>query len=143
MLNGRQLTICWHADDLKISCFNINAVSNTITWLKSICGEMHDSLGNNHDYLGMWLDLSSKVEVKVSMEDYLKKVIDKFLEDIKGMASTSATENMFKLRDYDTIKLLHRTQKIAFHHSVAQLLNDEMLFFVSCAVALSCHSLSL
>ena len=83
---------------------------------------MHDSLGKNHNYLGMWLDLSSKVEVKVSMEDYLKKVIDKFLEDIKGMASTSATENMFKLRDYDTIKLLHRTQKIAFHHSVAQLL---------------------
>ena len=43
------------------------------------------------------------------MENYLKKVINKFPDDIKGTASTPTKENLFKVRDIDTRKLLHGT----------------------------------
>ena len=65
-------------ENLKFSHIDRNMVTNTITWLKLIYVEMHRSWGKKHDYLGMWLDFSLKGKVKVSMEDYLKKVIDKF-----------------------------------------------------------------
>ena len=55
MIGGKQITLCWHMDDLKISCVDANEVTKIIQWLESEYGEMHGSRGNIHDYLGMWL----------------------------------------------------------------------------------------
>ena len=32
---GKQLTVCWHVDDLKISCVDANEVTKMIQWLES------------------------------------------------------------------------------------------------------------
>ena len=58
------------------------------------------------------------------MEEYHKKVISKLLEDIKGMDSTPDIEVLFKVQDNDTRKMLHGTKKIAFHHSVVQIISN-------------------
>ena len=53
MLGGKQLTVCWNMDDLKISCTDANEVIKMIQWLESDNGEMNGSRGKRHDYLGM------------------------------------------------------------------------------------------
>ena len=35
MIGGKQLTVCWHVDDLKISCVDANEVTKMIQWLES------------------------------------------------------------------------------------------------------------
>ena len=49
-----------------------------IQWLESEYGEMHGSNGKRYDYLGMWLDSSISGEVRISMEEYLRGVLDDF-----------------------------------------------------------------
>ena len=41
MIDGKQLTLCWHVDDLKISCVDANEVTKMIEWIESEYGEMH------------------------------------------------------------------------------------------------------
>ena len=38
MIGGKQLTICWHVDDLKIPCVDVNKVTKMIQWLESEYG---------------------------------------------------------------------------------------------------------
>ena len=75
-LNGKQLKICCNIYDLNISHVDRNMVTSTITCIKFIYIEMYGSQGKRHDYLIIWLGFSSKGEVKVSMEEYLNKVIN-------------------------------------------------------------------
>ena len=67
MIGGKQLTVCWHVDDLKISCVDANEVTKMIQWLESEYGEMHGSRGKRHDYLVMWLYYSITGELRISM----------------------------------------------------------------------------
>ena len=82
MVGGKQLTVCWYVDDLKISYVDANEVTKMIQWLESEYGEMHRLRGLRHDYLGIWLDYSIPGEVRISMEEYLMGVLDDFREDI-------------------------------------------------------------
>ena len=52
MVGGKQLILCWHVDDIKISCVDGNEVSNIILWLESEYREMHGLRGKRHNYLG-------------------------------------------------------------------------------------------
>jgi hypothetical protein len=72
-VNGKQFTMTWHVDELKLSHVDATVVDEMISWLKSIYGEdMRVSRGMKHDYLGMDLDYSFPGEVRVTMVDYLK-----------------------------------------------------------------------
>ena len=53
-----------------------------IQWLESEYGEMHGSRGKRHGYLGIWLDYSIPGEVRISMEEYMRGVINDFPEEI-------------------------------------------------------------
>jgi hypothetical protein len=72
-------------EDLKLSYVEVKEVNKTIEWLQRIYREgMRTSQGKKHDYLGINLEYSVPGEVKVSMVDYLKRVITKFPEVITG-----------------------------------------------------------
>ena len=68
MVNGKQMTVCWHVDDLFIGHEDPKVISNFLNWL----GVRYDTadkklnVGCNprHDYLGMNLDFSTSGEVK-------------------------------------------------------------------------------
>ena len=62
------MTITWHVDDLKISHNSDDVISDVITWLESIYGQLDASRGTKHQYLGMDLDYSDGGKVKISME---------------------------------------------------------------------------
>ena len=46
-IGGKQLTVCWHVDDLKIALVDTNEVTKMIQWLESEYGEMHGSRGED------------------------------------------------------------------------------------------------
>jgi len=75
-INGRQCTIVWHVDDLKISHVSEDVVENIIACLNKKFGKespLTTSRGKILEYLGLTLDYSKKGRVKISMYEYVKK----------------------------------------------------------------------
>jgi hypothetical protein len=68
VVKGKQVTICFHIDDCKISHKSSAVIDNAVAWLrvkyKSIfeggLGQMKVHWGKTHKYLGMSLDFSHK-----------------------------------------------------------------------------------
>ena len=71
-INGKQLTLVWHVDDIKASRIEAEVVTRMAKWLrktyerlfKDSSGNMELCRGKVHDYLGMNLDYIIKGEVK-------------------------------------------------------------------------------
>ena len=81
-----------------------------IQWLESEYGEMHGSRGKKHDYLGMCLDYSILGEVRISMEEYLRGLLNDFPEEIKETPETPAASNIFNVRYDNEQELLNKTR---------------------------------
>ena len=60
---------------------------------------MHGSSRKKHDYLGMWLDYLIPGEVRISMEEYLKGVLDNVPKEITEIPKTPAASNLFNFRE--------------------------------------------
>ena len=108
IVKGKQLTICFHVDDCKISHVLTKVVDTMVKWLRkeyeSIfedgSGQMTVSRGKVHTYLGMTLDYRTKGCVKVTMLDYVEEIIDAFEKaDPKssGTKTSAAPDNLFKV----------------------------------------------
>jgi hypothetical protein len=68
MIDGKQCTILWHVDDLKLSHMDDAVVEEIISKLNERYGKeapLVVTRGKVHDYLGMTLDFSVKGKVKV------------------------------------------------------------------------------
>ena len=84
MIKGKQMTICFHVDDCKISHVNARVINYTIAWLReeyeSIfingTGKMKVARGKVHMYLGMTLDFTTPKLVKVTMIDHVNEIIE-------------------------------------------------------------------
>ena len=55
MVNGRQMTVVWHVDDLKVSQKSDYEITSFTDYLIIIYGGLSISRGKVHDYLGMLL----------------------------------------------------------------------------------------
>ena len=55
MINGKQFTIVWHVDDLKISHVDGKEVDESQDEFEDEVGEVKVSHGEMHDFLGMIL----------------------------------------------------------------------------------------
>jgi len=122
MVDGAQMTLTFHVDDIKISHVNPAEVIRHINWFKSIYDtNVRVSRGTTHDYLGMMLSYSNR-QVRILMTDYVKKVINGFMEDIRGSASTPAVEHLFQIRAEEERVKLDNQRAQCFHGTVAQLL---------------------
>ena len=78
MIDGKQLTVAWHVDDLRA----LHVLSTVVDqFIKDL---VEDEFGKEaplnklcrkiHDYLGMKLDFSKPREVTITMIDYIKSV---------------------------------------------------------------------
>jgi hypothetical protein len=129
-VGGKQMTIVWHVDDLKVSHFDPRVVTRMADWLKKKyerlfddgSGAMKICRGNIHEYLGMTLDLSALGEVKVTMIPYIKEIVDLFRkhDDTDRIAATPASDHLFKVND-DTESLGTKKANV-FHHFTAKCL---------------------
>ena len=70
VVSGKQLTVCWHVDDLKVSHVNKHVITKFIqklNWLYGKKDKLTVSQGKYHHYLGMYLDFRTDGVVCVDM----------------------------------------------------------------------------
>ena len=95
IVNGEQLTVCWHVDDLKSSHINPKVNDEFLQWIKDTfrqLGEVKMTLGPLHDYLGMTLDYSVPAQVSIDMSHYVEKMVKEFpQENLRGASVASLT----------------------------------------------------
>mmetsp|Transcript_26964 Transcript_26964/g.38237 ORF Transcript_26964/g.38237 Transcript_26964/m.38237 type:complete len:164 (-) Transcript_26964:270-761(-) len=104
MVNGKQMTVSWHVDDLKPSHEDSKAVDGSIRWVENtygLIGNLKVVRGKIHNYLGMTLDNSMKRRVSVNMTSYVKSMVDNFPaeETSVGKVPTPWNENFFKVQE--------------------------------------------
>eukprot|EP00957_Ditylum_brightwellii_P197743 15065216-Ditylum_brightwellii.AAC.1 len=122
-INGKQCTIVWHVDDLKISHVDQGVVDDIINKLQDKYGKeapLTVTRGTIHDYLGMKLDFSTKGLVKIDMMEYIEKMLDNLPEEFDGGASTPAANHLHEV-NAEGVKLSEKESEF-FHHNVAKLL---------------------
>jgi hypothetical protein len=123
IVNGKQLTVAWHVDDLKVSHVDVTVVDEFINQMELEFGKetpINKARGKIHDYLGMELDYSHQGMVSINMCEYLKSIIHDLPEEMKGTASTPAANHLFEVNDNPTY--LDKERKSMFVHLVMQLL---------------------
>ncbi len=131
MVNGSQMMVRWHMDDLMISHTSNEAISQFLRVMKDIYGDnLAETTGSVHDYLGMIFDFSEQDKVKINMTKYLSKVIADFPKEIVGKAATPAGDHLFKVRDEG--RKLNDEQADAFHHTVYRQFVHDATFKQQC-----------
>jgi hypothetical protein len=124
MVNGKQLTVQFHVDDLKISHMDETVIKDMVNDLNGIFGQdgtlLEASYGKVHEYLGMTIDYSEENVVKFTMYDYLEDILAESPDDMKGMAVTPAHSKLFQVNQ-ECEKLDPKTMDW-FHRTVARLL---------------------
>jgi len=123
MINGKQCTIGWHVDDLKLS-----HVEQVV--LDDIANKLNDKYGQEtplvvhrgtvHNYLGMTIDYSEKGKVKFTMPDYIDTLLDECPSDFDGTAITPASNYLFNIND--KAEMLDDDHSTEYHHLTAKLL---------------------
>ena len=128
-INGKQCTIVWHVDDLKISHVDANVVTDILKQLDEKYGQeivngkkagISITRGKIHDYLGMTLDYTEDGFVKIDMVEYIAKCLADLPERMQGKANTPAADDLFII-DVDS-ELLDKKGSEFFHSKVAQIL---------------------
>ena len=128
-INGKQCTIVWHVDDLKISHVDSKAVTTILDLLDAQYGQeivggkrapLTITRGKIHDYLGMLLDYSESGIVKINMIEYIQKILDEMPENMDGTATSPAADYLFTVTE--GIELIDKANKEFFHATVAKLL---------------------
>ena len=139
VVKGKQITVCFHVDNCKISHELPQVIDKTIDWLKAEyesifedgSGEMKVHRGKVHKYLGMSLDFSNKGQCIVTMNDYVADIVkdydlvlakydDGFLPVTKQRFESPALENLFTVNE--DCEKLPEDMAADFHTIVAKTL---------------------
>jgi len=116
MVDGVQVTVAFHVDDLLITSVSDAALEHVIVGLRKEFVAVTVNRDPNHSYLGMNL-MTNDEEVTVDMSGYLKKL----LADRKvRRAHSPASGNL--CRDFEDSPLLSEQDKADFHSDVAKIL---------------------
>ena len=123
IVNGKQCTVLWHVDDLKISHVDTKVVTDVINTINAEFGKeapITINRGKVLEYLGMTLDYSTPGKVKIVMSDYIDKMLDGLPPDMDGTAATPAADHLFQVSEEPN----HLDEKTAqfFHHYEAKAL---------------------
>jgi hypothetical protein len=129
-VKGKQLTVVWHVDDLKVSHVLATVVTRMADWLKKTyerlfddgSGKMKICRGKIHEYLGMTLDFTVPGQVRITMLPDINKIVDQFsqYDNSTSIAATPAAKHLFKVNN-EAVPL-SKDQKTVFHNFVAKCL---------------------
>jgi hypothetical protein len=124
MVNGKQCTIVWHVDDLKISHVDMEVNEEILTLLNERYGKeapLVVTRGLIHEYLGMTLDYSEEGKVKIIMSKYIEEMLGELPPDMDGESATPAANHLFTVNEKNPILLDEATAEF-FHANTAKLL---------------------
>ena len=122
-INGKQQTVLWHVDDLKISHIDEQVNTDTIKLIDDEFGKeapITITRGKIHDYLGMTLDYTEPGKVMIKMLDYVEKMLADLPKEMDGHAPTPAGNHLFTV-DEDQDKVDEERAQF-FHTYVAKTL---------------------
>ena len=120
-VNGHQMTIVWHVDDLNVSHKDPWEATTMAIFLSKIYGDLKVQCGKQFKYLGMDVDYSTPGEVKISMIPCIGNILKDVPEEITGTAATPAADFLFEVRANTKLTKLPKEQEMAFHDNVAKL----------------------
>ena len=116
MINGKQCTIGWHVDDIKISHVNSEVVDGILNKLDERYvkeSPMVTTRGKIHNYLGMKLDYNINGKVQIIMFKFIAKRIEEFPMELDGEPTSPAANHLFEV--YDNGIKLKPEQNDRFH----------------------------
>jgi hypothetical protein len=122
-INGKQCTIIWHVDDLKISHVDSTVVEEIVQQIDARYGKeapVTVTRGKKHDYLGMTIDYTAPGKVTFSMNDYVENLLEECPDDMLGTAATPAAKTLFEIND--AAPKLEPERAEQFHHLTAKTL---------------------
>jgi hypothetical protein len=95
-INGKQTTITWHIDDLKVSHIDPFQITKFAAYLAAIYGNsLVVHRGKIHDYLNMDLNFATEGIAQVSMITYTSKILTDFPKPITTSCATPAANHLF------------------------------------------------
>lgn len=124
MVDGKQCTVLWHVDDLKISHVSTSVVDGILDMLNKRYGKdapLTVTRGLVHDYLGMTIDFTIKGKVMIKMDDYVDNIMSEAKADMEGVATSPAAEHLYEVNEVDPDILLDKDAQY-FHTMTAKLL---------------------
>jgi hypothetical protein len=124
LIDGKQCTVGWHVDDVKISHMDSKVVDQIIADMEAEFGKeapLSKSRGKKHDYLGMILDYSVPGELMVNMVSYVKMVLNGVPADMRGKAVNPAASYLYKINQDNPHYLDEETAEM-FHSVTMQLM---------------------
>ena len=126
LINGKQMAIIWHVDDLKISHVDRFKVTKMLCVLDRLYPGLTIKICRVHTYLGMEMDFTEKGKVSIAMHKYLDNILKEFPEHIGTTATSPAADHLFQVRPDDEAPRLPEPQAVALHHT-----NTQLLFLIS------------
>jgi hypothetical protein len=117
MVDGKQITIAFHVDDLLVTSENKQAIDELMTMLQENFAAITINRGNNHSYLSMNINIDSE-GIHLDMEAYIEKCLEG--KSVSTSSTSPAGENLFVI-DEDS-KKLGEDELRTFHSDVAKLL---------------------
>lgn len=117
---GKQCTIVWYVDDVKVSHVDKAVVENVIKGLEEEFGSVNPVFGNEQEYLGMKLRIDDERKLHIDMRDQVSEIIQDFSLDIKGTVSSPATRSLMTIDE--EVRSLNKSQSKEFHSVVAKML---------------------
>ena len=125
MVNGKQLTISWYVDDLKMSHMEKQGLERLVKKIEKRFGDIKPVFGKEHDYLGMGIKfLKNEQSFEINMSSHIKEAIEifgrVFNEDVSKPVGTPAGRGLFELDKQSP--LLSTDKANTFHKIVAKLL---------------------
>ena len=122
MVNGKQLTVAWHVDDLKVLHAEESALDDFIAMMEKEFGTnapLSVSRGPVQEYLGMTMDSSEKGRVVIKISDYGKTMFNDAPPSLDGEPATPTVTHLLKVNTEDP-KVLDKERKDLFVHLVMQ-----------------------
>ena len=99
MVNGHQMTVYWHVDDLKVSHNRKNTATVLAVKLAKLYGPKTTICrGKVHEYIGMDIDWTTALDTMIFyVIKYLYKVIEEFPEVLRGTKASPVGNHLFNI----------------------------------------------
>ena len=120
IVDGKQCTVIWYVDDLKVSNEDEKVVRSTMDTINTRCPGLICNVFKEHIYLGMQINFNEDTSVTIDMKDYVKETTAVSEMSICRNAASPAKRDLFDI--YDKSNLLEQHTHDNFQHCIAKLL---------------------
>ena len=97
-IEGKQCTLNWYVNDLKISHVKSSVVDSVIVTIESYFEKITVTIGKKHTYVGIEIEFIGDMNVTLFQKDYLLDCINTFGEDVSTCASSLKRDNLVLTR---------------------------------------------